>query len=79
MSSASCSPKRYSALREFGGLSWSPDGQEIAFFAGGEDISSAAFDSLLRVYALDVATGEIQRLAEIHGAISARLAWNPHP
>jgi hypothetical protein len=34
---------------------------------------------LLRVYALDVASGEIRRLAEIHDAVSAQLAWNPHP
>jgi Tol biopolymer transport system component len=72
-------PKRYSALSEYGGLTWSPDGQEVAFYLGGEDVSSASSDLLLRVYALDVGTGKIRRVAEIQHAVSARLAWNPRP
>jgi hypothetical protein len=72
-------PKRSSSLTEYGGLAWSPDGQEVAFCLGGADISSRASGLLLRVYALDVAAGEIRRLAEIHHAVSAQLPWNPHP
>jgi Tol biopolymer transport system component len=72
-------PKRYSSLTEYGGLTWSPDGDEVAFYLGGADISSASSDSLLQVYALDVGTGKIRRVAEIRDAISASLAWNPHP
>jgi dipeptidyl aminopeptidase/acylaminoacyl peptidase len=74
-------PERYSRwmLTEYGGLAWSPDGQEIAFSIGGEDISSLAPDALLRVYALDVTSGELRRLAEIRDAARAQLAWNPHP
>ena len=71
-------PKRYLSLTEWGGLAWSPDGQEVAFAVGGEDIDSFAPDGLLRVYALDVASGELRRLAEIPDAATARLAWNPH-
>ncbi len=62
---------------EYDGFSWSPDGREVAFSVGGADLASPTSDMLLRVYALDVATGKIRRLAEIHGASAARLAWNP--
>jgi WD40-like Beta Propeller Repeat len=72
-------PKRYSALVEYGGFSWAPNGREVAFSVGGDNIFAPASDLLLRVYALDIATGEIRRLAEIHGAGDAQLAWNPHP
>ena len=70
-------PKRYSAVVEYDGFSWSPDGREVAFSVGGADLASPTSDMLLRVYALDVATGKIRRLAEIHDASGAQLAWNP--
>jgi hypothetical protein len=56
-------------------LTWPHDGQKVAFYLGGEDVSSRASDLLLRVNALDVASGEIRRLAEIHHAVRAQLAF----
>jgi hypothetical protein len=72
-------PEGHSALVEYNGFSWAPDGREVAFSVGGESIASPTSDMLLRVYALDVASGEIRRLAQIDGAAGARLAWNSHP
>jgi WD40-like Beta Propeller Repeat len=71
-------PKRYLPLFEFGGLTWTPDGEEVAFYVGSADLSAAS-DYLLRVYALDVGTGKIRRLAEIKDHTHAELAWNPQP
>jgi Tol biopolymer transport system component len=66
-------PKASLGLRNFGGLTWSPDGQEIAFYL------SSGSGEIMRVYALEATTGETRRLAEIEQAAYAELAWKPDP
>jgi Tol biopolymer transport system component len=66
-------PKASWDLTGFGGLTWSPDGEEIAFYL------SSGEGEILRVYALEATTGETRRLAEIEQAAYADLAWRPDP
>jgi Tol biopolymer transport system component len=66
-------PKASLGLRNFGGLTWSPDGQEIAFYL------SCGSGEIMRVYALEATTGETRRLAEIEQAAYADPAWKPDP
>jgi WD40 repeat protein len=64
------------SVNEYGGLAWSPDGEEVAFYLGGEDKQDR---SMLLVYALDVTSGKIRHVARIRDAGTARIAWNPQP
>lgn len=57
------------------GLTWSPDGGELAFSVGEQDEIGANFVS---IYALDVEGGDVRRLARASG-IGADIAWNPQP
>jgi Tol biopolymer transport system component len=66
-------PKASLGSRNLGGLTWSPDGQEIAFYL------SSGSGEIMRVYALEATTGETRRLAEIEQAAYADLAWKPDP
>lgn len=55
------------------GLTWSPDGQELAFSVGEQDDIGANFVS---IYALDVEDGDVRQLARASG-VAADIAWYP--
>jgi Tol biopolymer transport system component len=64
-------PKASWGLTGFGGLTWSPDGREIAFYL------SAGEGEILRSMRWRPQQGRPRMLAEIAGAAFADLAWNP--
>lgn len=55
------------------GLTWSPDGQELAFSVGEQNEIGANFVS---IYALDAEGGDVRHLARASG-VSADIAWYP--
>jgi hypothetical protein len=59
----------------YGGLAWSPDGREVAFYISSE---AGENDFALRVYALDVETGKTRTVGDIRSAAYADLAWKPN-
>jgi WD40-like Beta Propeller Repeat len=54
-------------------LTWSPDGQELAFSVGEQNEIGANFVS---IYALDVEDGDVRHLARASG-VAADIAWYP--
>lgn len=75
-------PARIGGQTEAGGLSWSPDGQQVAFWAmslGAPDPVADAGEAVLHV--LDVAGGELRRycgyVTPDHLPNPPRLVWSP--